>query len=378
VTQSARLSAPAARFADRGFARLELIQSSFRDAARASGDILEEDIVVAGAHMRLRSASAEMVRRLWRAFGHLEAAPSSTPDLTISMWDSASEGTAPPPLPNTEGEEVPGAFFYYNDEQLQMGYQLGTSGDARLLGITAESPTPSLSALDHAGEQGWYWVEDAQRIPSWDQATPMPHLLDWWLRDHGGHLVHAGAVGTPEGGAIIVGKSGSGKSTTTLSALQSDLLFAGDEYVGVSLDSQPHVYGLYNSGRVMPDHVQRLPFLLQALANSDQLDVEKALVYAHEQWPANTSSGFPLRAIIAPRVTPGLVVARITETSPVVGFTALAPNTVFQMHTRGQDSLMRARRLVEIVPSYMLELGSDMASIPRAISGLLEQLNGRG
>jgi hypothetical protein len=380
VTNSARVPAPVERSADDGFADSERIDGSFDEAARASGHVEEKDFTIAGSLVRLRSARPEMTRRLSKAFAHLEAvsAASEEPELTINLWDSASRGTAPPPLPNTRDEEAPGAFFYYSDERLRIGYQLGTSGDARVLAVYPEAPTPALSVLDRAGTRAWYWVADAQRIPYWEQSTPMVYLLDWWLRDRGLHMLHAGAVGTPEGGVILVGKSGSGKSTATLSTLQSDLMYAGDDYVAVSLEPRPRVHGLYGSGKLMPDHVQRLPFLLQALANSDQLDVEKAVVYVHEQWPANMSTGFPLRAILAPRVTPGLDQARITEASPLAGFTALAPSTVFQMHTRGQDSLMRVRRLVETVPSYTLELGSDMASIPRAISDLLTRLGSDG
>lgn len=367
------------RVADEGFAELERIENSFEEACRASGDVHERDFAIAGVLVRLRSANAEMTRRLSKAFTHLEVSHGEAPpDLTITLWDSATHGTAPPPLPNTHEEEAPGAFFYYSDEQLRAGFQLGTSGDARVLAVYPEAPTPALSVLERGGTRGWYWVADAQRIPYWEQATPMVYLLDWWLRDRGLHMLHAGAVGTPEGGVILVGKSGSGKSTATLSSLQegSTLTYAGDDYVGVSLDAQPRVHGLYSSGKLMPDHVERLPFLLDALVNSDQLDVEKAVVYVHEQWPARMSSGFPLRALLAPRVTPGLVEARLVPTSPIAGFTALAPSTVFQMHTRGQDSLVRVRRLVETVPSYVLELGSDMASIPRVIAELLVELGG--
>jgi hypothetical protein len=114
--------------------------------------------------------------------------------------------------------------------------------------------------------------------------------------------------------------------------------------------------------------------LLGALANGDQLAVEKAVVYVNERWPAKVVPGFPLRAVVIPRVTPGLVEARLLEASRAAGMTALAPSTVFQMHTKGQDSLVRVRRLVERVPSYVLELGSDIASIPRAIRGLVRTL----
>jgi hypothetical protein len=69
-----------------------------------------------------------------------------------------------------------------------------------------------------------------------------------------------------------------------------------------------------------------------------------------------------------------VVEARPVEMTAVASLAALAPSTVFQMHTRGQDSLARMRRLAQAVPSYRLELGSDMPSIARAISGLIDRL----
>jgi hypothetical protein len=124
----------------------------------------------------------------------------------------------------------------------------------------------------------------------------------------------------------------------------------------------------------MPDHIRMLPFLAPALANGGDLDTEKAVVYAREHWPGNVSSGFPLKAVVAPRVVHGSAVARVREISPLDGLAAVAPSTVFQMHTRGQDSLARMRELVATVPSYSLEMGSDIASIPLAIADLLARL----
>jgi hypothetical protein len=228
--------------------------------------------------------------------------------------------------------------------------------------------------LDVARGQAWYWVTDASRIPYWEEATAIRFLLDWWMRERGVHQVHAGAVGTAEGGVLLVGKSGSGKSTSTLACLESDLLYAGDDYVGVGVEPQPYVHSLYSSGKVMPAHVQRLPFLLPALSNTDQVGAEKAVVYVHEQWPRAITSGFPLKALMAPRVTPGLVESRVVEISRIEGLAAFAPSTVFQMHTRAKQSLASMSRLLERVPCYRLELGSDISSIPRAIEGLLERL----
>jgi hypothetical protein len=360
--------------AEVGFGRLEPLLQSFDSAVEAASAIVERDFRLAGATVRFRSPSSEMLRRLCRAFAHLELAdPVPTPDFVVNLWDSASGGS-PPPLPHTGDEKAPGAFFYFSNEVLRAGFQRGTSGDARVLEVYRDAPTPALSVLEQGSTRAWYWVADAARIPYWEEATPLVYLLDWWLRERDMYMLHAGAVGTAAGGVVLVGKSDSGNSTTALSSLDSDLFFAGDDYVGVSLGPQPEVHSFYSSGKLMQNHVERLPFLLDALANRERLDAEKAVVYVTERWPERMSPGFPLRAVLAPRVTPGLVEARVLEASLAEAFRTLAPSTVFQMHTRGQDSLVRARRLLEAVPSYVLELGSDIASIPRAIGDLVETL----
>jgi hypothetical protein len=367
----------AAASAEVGFGRLEPLVDSFDAAVEAASAIEERDFRLAGAGVRLRSPHPEMLRRLCRAFAHLELAePVAAPDLVVNLWDSASGGP-PPPLPHTGDEQAPGAFFYFSNELLRAGFQLGTSGDARVLEVYRGTPTPALSVLEQGATRAWYWVADADRIPYWEGATPLVYLLDWWLRARDMYMLHAGAIGTPAGGVVLVGKSGSGKSTTALSSLDSDLVYAGDDYVGVSLGPEPEVHSFYSSGKLMQNHVERLPFLLEALANRERLAVEKAVVYVNEQWPERMSPGFPLRAVLVPRVRPGLVEARVLEASPAEAFRALAPSTVFQMHTRGQDSLTRARRLLETVPAYVLELGSDMASIPRAVGELVETLGDR-
>jgi hypothetical protein len=366
--------------AELGFGQLEPLVASFEAAANDAPGIEARDFVLAGAEVRLRSPHREMLGRLCRAFAHLELAePALRPKLVVNLWDGASGGPAPP-LPSARDENAPGAFFYFSSDRLRAGFQAGTSGDPRVLAIHREvpraplDPMERLSVLERTNTRGWYWVADASRIPYWEQAAPLLFLLDWWLRDRDMHLLHGAAVGVPAGGVLLVGKSGSGKSTAALSSLTSDLLYAGDDYVCVSLDPEPQVHGLYGTGKLMQDHVERLPFLLDGLANRDRL-TEKAVVYVNECWPAKLAPGFPLCAIVIPRVTPELVEARMIETSPAAGFRALAPSTVLQMHTRGQDSLLRVRRLVERVPSYTLELGSDMASIPRAIGRLVEALN---
>jgi hypothetical protein len=175
----------------------------------------------------------------------------------------------------------------------------------------------------------------------------------------------------------LVGKGGSGKSTVALSSLDSDLLYAGDDYVAVTLEPSPRIESLYSSGKLEPSHIYGLlPHLMPLLSNADKLDEEKAVVYVHDHFPARTTAGFPLRAVLVPKVRAAQRESRIVETSRAAAFAALAPSTIFQLHTAGPDALATMSRVIERVPCFGLELGSDVRGIPRTVTDFLKQLPG--
>ena len=118
-------------------------------------------------------------------------------------------------------------------------------------------------------------------------------------------LMHAGAVGYADGGVLLAGKSGSGKSTTALACLASDLLFASDDYVCVATTAQPWVHSLYSTAKLVPGNLSRFPELSGKLSNPDRLTTEKAMVNVHAHFPAKVLSGFPIRAILLPRAGAG-------------------------------------------------------------------------
>jgi hypothetical protein len=338
--------------------RLGAIATSFAAASEAAGGVAVDDYVLGGSLLSLRFASAALRERLTPAFAHL-VAPAGTPEapgLTIHLWDSASTRAKRPPRPRVPEGQPSGALYHFHEPPLRGAYQPGLE---------------TLSILDSEAGVAWYWVENADRLPFWEQASPIRQILFWWLRRRGYLQVHGGAVGTPEGGVLVVGKAGSGKSTVALASLGSDLLYAGDDYVAVALDPSPRVASLYSSGKLEPAHVHDLlPHLLPLLANRDRLDTEKAVLYVHQHFPNQTTSGFPLRAVLVPTVGKGRE-PRIVDASRAVAFAALGPSTIFQLHTAGADELGSISRLVARLPCYTLELGSDLSAIPGKIVHLL-------
>ena len=106
---------------------------------------------------------------------------------------------------------------------------------------------------------------------------------------------------TASGGVLIAGKSGSGKSTTTLACLTSGLLYAGDDYVLADVAAEPYVHSLYSTAKLVPDNCDRFPQLRPLVSNPDKLDEQKALIYLREALsrqycPRLSTSGHPSAA----------------------------------------------------------------------------------
>ncbi len=341
---------------------LDSISESFAAAAKASG-VVSDRFSIAGAPVCLRFASGPMRRNLARVFDHLgELAGSGSiaPALTVHVWDSASTGTEPPWRPSVPESSPPGALFHIDRPPLRIGYQ------PRL---------ETLTAFDSRTGIAWYWVGNALEQPSWDQGSPMRHLLFWWLVSRGLLPVHGAAVGKPSGGVLLIGKSGSGKSTTALANLGSELMYAGDDYVAVALEPTPWIHSLYCTGKLEPAGIRGLlPHLLPLVSNPGELHSEKGVIYLQEHFSEQTTAGFPLRAILVPRVSGARQEHRIVETPRGAAFAALAPNTMLELRTAGAEEFGSMSRLVKSVPCYSLELGSDVASIPRTISEFLDRL----
>jgi hypothetical protein len=330
--------------------RVEELAASF---ARA-GDVVAQDYVVAGSRVSLRFASGTLRERLAPAFAHLVAAPAKRPELTVHLWDSASAGMEPPPRPPAAADEAAGALYHFHQPPLRGAYQAAFQ---------------ALSVLDSEAGLAWYWVADARDLPSWEQACPIRQILFWWLAPRGYLQVHGAAVGKPEGGALVVGPAGAGKSTVALACLGSGLLYAGDDYVAVTLGPSPRVASLYNSGKLDPAHLhERLPRLL---AHAEPLEDEKAILYAERHFPQQTTPGFPLAALLVPAVRADLREPRVAPASRAAAFAALGPSTMFQLHTAGPAELATLSSLVARVPCYTLEVGSDLSTVPAAIAALL-------
>lgn len=335
---------------------IEELARSFARAAGAAG-VVTRAIRIGDSPVRLRFAGSALAEKLGHAFDHLVDEGDDRPSLTIHVWDSEDSGTPPPPLPSLAPGSPRGTTFY-------------TADDARH--FASRPALGQLSAYDRATSRAWFWCGNAHELPFWEPAAPFRQIFHWWLPDRGALLLHGAAVGRERGGALLVGAGGSGKSTSALSCLASDLLYAGDDYIAVELDPEPRVLSLFCSGKLDPDHSRLLPHLPSPSFAGDGSLEEKSVFYVAKRFPDRMCRGFPLRAIVAPRVQGTEV--RISQRGPAQVLAALAPSTLLQLVPARQEALSAMAGLLGSIPAFGLDVGGPTDLIPPAIERLLDEL----
>jgi hypothetical protein len=328
-------------------------------AAAAATPATERRLRVGGRPVLLE-AIGEVADVLRSPMVHLEAPDDDRPpDLTIHAWaDTGAERALD--LAVWAGGEDPGS-----DERVRYA-DLGQDRCAMAW------PTERMLEGFERGEghsEAWWWVPDVKRTPLAELAMPFRPILHWWTAALGLQMVHAAAVGTPEHGAVLLaGRSGSGKSTTSLFALRSDVLrFLGDDYVLVDPDG-PEVFSLYTTAKIHEPDQDRVPHVRGEVVGRQEGD--KLIAFLAEPYGDHLVERLPLRAILCPQVT-----AEGPHLEPIGAGEALrrlAPSTILQFPGAEPGALLSSlRRLTETVPAFHFALGPDPAATTSAIEAFL-------
>jgi hypothetical protein len=311
---------------------------------------------IAESKICLSFAGKGLVSAIAPALAHLVIPTVNNPDLTIVLWDSKTTQTPmPPPVWQREELQKRGEISSLSNDRICTYFQWGAN---------------ALSVLDLKRNLGIYWVNKPEELPYWETGSPLKNIFQQWFSQSHKQMIHAGAVGLSTGGVLIVGKGGMGKSTTALTCLKSDLFYLSDDYTLVSVDSLPHAYSLYSSAKKKPNDIERLPWLKPLIHNSNHLDQEKALYFLAEYFSERIINNFPIKAILIPRIM-GQVDSKLEPTSAIAALTALVPSTIKQLPGTGKEACDRMTQLTQKLPSYYLNLGTDLAQIPQVILNLL-------
>ncbi len=275
-------------------------------------------------------------------------------DLSICCWDSANGGAR---MMEPEGQKERSGLDYVD-------------GPIR---IAWDNEDTSFQAYRAEDRLALFWVPDSGTLAAWEQGAPFRRIFHWWSVGVGLQLLHGAAVGTDAGGVMLVGKSGSGKSTTALACVGSSLKYLSDDYCLVENGTTPRVHSLYGSGKGDASAIARLPRLAQAFISTPIDQQGKAIIFIWEHFPQAISRSFPLRALVVPRITMGTA-SSSQILSRGEALRALAPSTLFQMPGDRSTSLAHMTALIRKLPCWQLDIGSE----PDAAQPLIEEIIASG
>ncbi len=332
--------------------------ATFKKACRAAGESIDLYYNIADLTVCLRFAGPELVPFLTPSLEHLRIAPLATPDLTINVWDSVSTKTkmSPPPW-SSEDYTVQGDIEGFNNERF---------------GTNVSMISCALSVVDLQNNEALWWIRDSEDFPIFESSCPFQTILNWWTKKQNLFMIHSGAVGTSNSGVLLTGRSRSGKSTASIACIDSHLFFASDDLCLLKTDPIPYIYSLYSSGRLDPFSIEKLSLeklISEEMPNNSD---EKSIIFFHNHFPEKIVSGFPLKAIILPKVS-GEINTNIRTAKPSEAIKVLGPNTVLQFTRSGAESFKAVTKLVTKLPCYFMDTGTDVSEVPTTIMRVLSE-----
>lgn len=213
----------------------------------------------------------------------------------------------------------------------------------------------AVTLADRADHSLLYRVPAVDRVPWWEHATPLRLPLFWAVGSRDRHLVHAGAVGDDRGCVLLVGVSGSGKTTVALAAVTHGIGFLADDFVLLDVRGRPTANSIYNRLSIRESG---------PAAQKTVLDVSSLA-------PGALRDSLPVRAVVVPRIRGGR--ARLRSISGGEALRVWAPATALQMPLDGGAVVASLARVVREVPCFALDVGDEPAGIAGAVAQVLEQ-----
>lgn len=313
------------------------------------------DLAPGGVGVRVHLVGERVAAEL--APGLLKARVAQQPVIELWSFDHASSGVVPPPAPWAQDA-------YRHREEI-------AGWTEPPVFASFDTAHATLCAADTRAAVGVQWARDAASYAPWEGGAPLRYLLRWLLAEHGLHLVHGAVVGTGRGGVLLVGKAGSGKSTSSLACIDGGMRFVSDDYFLLSAGPEPVAYPLFtvakaddNAIGLLGSIAERAPGAARDWRGKYRLPVADLIV-----------DSLPLRAIVLPR--------RTDKTgSPIPGggreaLKEIVTSSLSQLPGASSATLAALKPAFDPLPCFELPVGPDLEQIPRALTRLIDELPGR-
>lgn len=326
------------------------------DRAAARGGSNRRTLAIGGHEIELRFAGGPLLAHLEPALDHLFlGSPSDRPaSLRIDVFESDDSGEPLPPPP-WDRSTVP-----------ERGEVRLNEGDRWRLVYRPWVPLLQMADLERG--RAILWTHARHSLMNLERGVVLRNIFNWWTAGRPLQLIHAAAVGTDDGGVLLTGRGGSGKSTSALACLGSPLRIAGDDFVLLEQGAPSRVHSIDGAVKVE----RKTPLRVSGL-DEPALPEDKHLLLLGRSHPGSLIRSFPLRAILLPRVT-GRALTRIVPVGAGEALRAMAPSTLLELAGAYTADFRRLSGIARSVPCFTLEAGTDLTQIPVEIGRLLDRL----
>lgn len=339
----------------------EIMEKAFRQAVRSNPRLASYSFyTLAGKTVKVHIVGKNLAQKINLPFSHLatENTASISPSLTIELWDGRETGIPCHISSRRRGLDLNPISFKSNDGRLII-HQL----------------QQSIICFDQEAGRIIGCAMDAEQLSLYERGRPLHMPLSVWHDEQDIPIIHAGLVSTNGRGVIFAGKAGSGKSTSALLCGLYGLNYLSDDLIGLEMlkDGSFAGHSIYNSTFLETDHLERFPLLKPHAIEGKYAFEEKLLILLSKIPGLRFERSCRINAIVLPSVGHGTT-TRISPTSKIQALLALMPTFQvghFRSKARGFEKLSQ---LVERLPCYRMELGSDMREIPHRVEDILAEI----
>lgn len=215
--------------------------------------------------------------------------------------------------------------------------------------------------FDYEERRAVCWFLDIEEIPWYEKVMILKYLAPRLFRDEKALMLHAAAVGIEGEGVLLVGKSGVGKSTTSLNCLLSEFEFVADDYC---LYKDGDVFSVSKYAKLLLG--ENLGFVEQDLEYFRGAD--KAVLNLFSRFKDKLVSHLRVKAILLPSISnkSGIEVCTKAE-----ALKALAPSSLGQIAGTSAREMRIISELVREVSVYNLFLGRNVKANVDAVREVL-------
>lgn len=318
------------------------------------------DIKLAQINVRLTFFDKKLSDIFLPALAHITYTSGATqkPEYQIHILDTSAISS---PFPSIEG--IANKFIFrgdienFSNPQYQIAYLIHPK---------------IICAIDHFNKIGIVIAQDVKRIPVFTTASPFKEIFNWIMLKNQCSLIHAAAVGNKDGAVLLTGKSGAGKSVTTIRCLFHGLDFYGDDIVGISNKNKPAVHSIFASAKIFQKDISEITGLEKYSKWRSLKPKDKEVFFLSEDFKEQIPLQAPIKAILHLVQSHGkaaISTASIANVLNVVGSTSCA---IFpyshQSHTIQLISLFKN------VPCFNFKLGNKVDDIAPLLEDFLTSM----